>query len=84
MGASTVAQALAAHHAGQARTLLADLALDADQHLRHGVRPGHDGFFELAEALRHAPPADLAPPTTDKGAGYDLLCGLRRRQNGPP
>ena len=79
-GASTVAQALAAHHTGQARTLLADLALDADQHLRHGVRPGHDGVFELAEALRHAPPADLAPPTTDEGAGYDLLCGLRRRQ----
>jgi hypothetical protein len=80
VGASTVAQALAAHHTGQAGTLLADLALEADQHLRHGVRPGHDGVFELAEALRHAPPADLAPPTTDEGAGYDLLCGLRRRQ----
>ena len=80
VGASTVAQALAAHHTGQARTLLADLALDADQHLRHGVPPGHDGVFELAEALRHAPPADLAPPTTVQDAGYDLLCGLRRRQ----
>ncbi|HEY5888289.1 MAG TPA: hypothetical protein VIT24_11210 [Acidimicrobiales bacterium] len=80
VGASTVAQALAAHHTRQARTLLADLALDADQHLRHGVRPGHDGVFELAEALRHAPPADLVPPTADLVAGYDLLCGLRRRQ----
>jgi hypothetical protein len=34
----------------------------------------------LAEALRHAPPADLLPPTADLVAGYDLLCGLRRRQ----
>ena len=80
VGASTVAQALAAHHTRQGRTLLADLALDADQHLRHGVPPGHDGVFELAEALRHAPPADLVPPTADLVAGYDLLCGLRRRQ----
>lgn len=80
VGTSTVAQALAAHHTRRARTLLADLALDADQHLRHGVAPGHDGVFELAEALRHAPPADLVPPTTDLVAGYDLLCGLRRRQ----
>lgn len=79
-GASTVAQALATHCAPQGPTLLADLALDADQHLRHGVEAGADGVFELAEALRHAPPTDLVPPTVAQAAGYDLLCGLRRRQ----
>ena len=79
-GVSTVAQALATHRAGQGPTLLADLALDADQNLRHGVAPGHDGVFELAEALRHVPPAELVPPTVSQDAGYDLLCGLRRRQ----
>ncbi len=79
-GASTVAQALAIHRAGLGPVVLADLALDADQHLRHGVAPGHDGVFELAEALRHAPAETLAVPTVAQPAGYDLLCGLRRRQ----
>jgi hypothetical protein len=78
-GASTVAQALATSLADGSSTLLADLALDADQQLRHGVTPGHDGVFELAEALRHAPPEAVEPKTARIG-GYDLLCGLRRRQ----
>jgi Mrp family chromosome partitioning ATPase len=79
-GASTVAQALAAQRAGLGPVVLADLALEADQHLRHGVAPGHDGVFELAEALRHAPAAAIAVPIAPQPAGYDLLCGLRRRQ----
>ncbi|HYF45964.1 MAG TPA: hypothetical protein VD926_07105, partial [Acidimicrobiales bacterium] len=79
-GASTVAQALATALAGRGPTLLADLALDADQHVRHGVRPGTDGVLELAEALRHAPPADVTPPVAPQAVGYDLVCGLRRRQ----
>jgi hypothetical protein len=78
-GASTIAQALATHLAASGPTLLADLALDADQHVRHGIAPGHDGVFELAEALRHAPPAEITPPLA-RPAAYDLLCGLRRRQ----
>jgi hypothetical protein len=78
-GASTIAQALATHLAGTGPTLLADLALDADQHVRHGVAPGHDGVFELAEALRHAPPGEVVPPIV-RPAAYELLCGLRRRQ----
>ena len=79
-GASTVAQALAAQRAGLGPVILADLALEGDQHLRHGVAPGHDGVFELAEALRHAPAAAIAVPIAPQPAGYDLLCGLRRRQ----
>ena len=79
-GASTVAQALATHAARTREVLLADLALDADQHVRHGVAGGHDGVFELAEALRHAPIDGRALPTVPQPAGYDLLCGLRRRQ----
>lgn len=78
-GASTVAQALATALADRGPTLLADLALDADQHVRHGVAPGHDGVFELAEALRHAPSGQVEPPLATPGA-YALLCGLRRRQ----
>jgi len=79
-GASTLAQALATALAGRGPTLLADLALDADQHLRHGVPPGTDGVFELAEALRHAPPDEVTPTVAPQGPGYDLVCGLRRRQ----
>lgn len=79
-GASTVAQALATHRAGLDPVVLADFALDADQHVRHGVAPGHDGMFELAEALRHAPVDPLTLPTVAQPVGYDLLCGLRRRQ----
>jgi MinD-like ATPase involved in chromosome partitioning or flagellar assembly len=79
-GTSTIAQALATALASRGPTLLADLALDADQHLRHGVTPGHDGVFELADALRHAPPADVRAPTSPQAPGYDLVCGLRRRQ----
>lgn len=79
-GASTVAQALASAHARRAPALLADLALDADQHLRHGVDPHHDGVFELAEALRHRPPEEVVAPVVPQSPGYGLLCGLRRRQ----
>jgi hypothetical protein len=79
-GTSTLAQALATGLAPRGRTLRADLALEADQHVRHGVAPGHDGVFELAEALRHAPPATVEPPTAIVAGGYELLCGLRRRQ----
>jgi hypothetical protein len=79
-GVSTVAQALATGLAGAGPTLLADLALDADQHVRHGLPPGGDGVFELAEALRHAPPEAVLPPAEPVAGGYDLLCGLRRRR----
>jgi hypothetical protein len=79
-GASTVAQALATHQARLGPVLLADLALDADQHLRHGVRPGHDGVFELADVLRHTPVRAVTAPTVAVAGGYTLLCGLRRRQ----
>jgi hypothetical protein len=79
-GASTVAQALATHAARFGRVALADLALDADQHVRHGVDPGCDGVFELADALRHRRGIDLTPPVLHQAPGYDLLCGLRRRQ----
>jgi hypothetical protein len=79
-GTSTMAQALATALASRGPTLLADLALDADPHVRHGVVPGHDGVFELAEALRHASPAAVEPPLAAQADGYDLLCGLRRRQ----
>ena len=79
-GASTVAQALATHRARTGDVLLADLALEGDQHVRHGVNAGNDGVFELAEALRHAPADAVVPPTVAQDAGYDLLCGLRRRQ----
>ncbi len=79
-GASTVAQALATALAATGPTLLADLALDADQHLRHGVPPGADGVFELADALRHQRPGTIEPPVAPQPSGYDLLCGLRRPQ----
>ena len=79
-GASTVAQALATHQARLGAVLLADLALEADQHLRHGVRPGHDGVFELADVLRHTPVRSVTAPTVAVAGGYTLLCGLRRRQ----
>jgi hypothetical protein len=79
-GASTVAQALAARLAPEQPTLLADLALDSDQHVRHGVPAGAPGVFELAEALRHRPTAAVQPIALNQEDGYDLLCGLRRRR----
>ncbi len=79
-GSSTVAQALAIEGAAHGRVVLADLDLEGDQHLRHGVAPGHDGLFELAEALRHTEAEGVEPPTVRLPGGYELLCGLRRRQ----
>ncbi len=79
-GASTVAQALATLAARQGPTVLADLALEADQHIRHGADPGSDGVFEVAEALRHHRGVEVDPPVVAQPPGYDLLCGLRRRQ----
>jgi len=79
-GASTIAQALASQRAGDERVLLADLALDADQGLRHGLDPRADGLFELVEAVRSRSPGAVRPPLTPVGTGYALLPGLRRRQ----
>jgi energy-coupling factor transporter ATP-binding protein EcfA2 len=79
-GASTVAQALATIAARSGRAVLADLALDADQHLRHGAPPGSDGLFEVVDALRHRRGQEVEPPVLTQAPGYDLLCGLRRRQ----
>jgi hypothetical protein len=79
-GTSTIAQALATALGGARPTILADLALDADQHLRHAGPPDGDGLFELAEALRHQPDHLVSPPLTEQRGGYLLLRGLRRRQ----
>ncbi len=76
-GASTVAQALATHLAAAVPTVLADLALDADQHVRHGI-PG-DGMHrtDLTETLAATAPDDPLP-TVAVGAGYALLTGGTR------
>lgn len=79
VGTSTVAQAAATHLAATADTLLADLALDADQHVRHAVVAGA-GLFDLAEALRHRPARAVEPVTVPTSGGYALLAGLHRRQ----
>lgn len=76
-GASTVAQALATHHAGSATTVLADLALDADQHVRHGVGEDHRGLGDLTDALAGGAD-DGSVPTVPVDGGYTLLPG------GPP
>src|SRR4029450_11424094 len=81
-GAATVAQALATIAARSGRAVLADLALDADQHLRHGAPPGRDGLFEVVDALRHRRGQEVEPPVLTQAPGYDLLCGLRRPQEG--
>ncbi len=79
-GSSTIAQALATALGRAGPTVLADFALEADQHVRHAAAPDGDGLFELAEVLRHRPDDDVAPPLSSQTGGYLLLRGLRRRQ----
>ena len=86
-GASTIgaalAQGLAAHGGHPGATLLADLALDADQGVLHHAPDVVPGLPELVEAHRTgslAPTAVQAMVFDVEERGYHLLLGLRRRR----
>ena len=85
-GASTVAMAVAQHAAATSpgAVVLADLCLDADQAVLHGVGDVVPGLPELVEAHRHGTPspgsvAQLLYDIDERG--YHLLLGLRRHRD---
>lgn len=87
-GASTMAMALAQGLGDDPRfadlTLLADMALGADQAMLHDARDIVPGIQELVEAHRTGSPslAELRSMVFDTSArGYHLLLGLRRHRD---
>jgi hypothetical protein len=83
-GTSTVAAALAQGLAASPRlgpVVLVDLALHAEQAMRHDVGEVAPGIQELVEAHRSGTPSEVAVRSVTfavEGSGYQLLLGLRR------
>ncbi len=82
--AMSLAQAFADTGTGPFSVVLADLALDADQHVLHDCREVMPGIQELVEAHRTGTlPVDQVRSLTFDAIdrGYDLLLGLRRHRD---